>query len=170
MDNLYKDINGIIHGRDPWQEIESWLIPLTPEESAIILGQNQSAKDLRKQIVFDINKWRDGQEQENILFTHAGRNWDGGTTSKSRMDATLALTKAIGTLPSGFFWTSADDLDIPMNLVELESLAESLYAARGLRGFEIHSRQRQMKAEVEALTTIEALQAYPIGWSTEEPA
>lgn len=117
-----------------------------------------------------INQWRNQQEAENLVFTHAGRTWDGGIASKSRMDETLALTKVIGVVPEGFFWTSADDVDIPITLLELESLAEALYAARGLRGFEIHARQRQMKAEVSALTTIEEVQAYPVGWPTEVPA
>ena len=117
-----------------------------------------------------IRSWRGEQERENLLFDHGGYQWDGGIDSKSRMDETLALSGAIGALPDGFFWTSADDVDIPMELVELESLAEALYAARGLRGFALHARQREMKVEVAALTTIEEVQAYQVGWPEEMPA
>ncbi|MFP2768019.1 DUF4376 domain-containing protein [Oceanisphaera sp. KMM 10153] len=112
----------------------------------------------------EINQWRDAQEAENLQFEHGGHQWDGGTASKNRMAETLALGNALAALPAGFFWTSAADVDVPMTLTELQALADSMAAARGLRGFEIHSRQRQMKADVVALDTIEAVQSYVIGW------
>ncbi|MBU3823468.1 MAG: DUF4376 domain-containing protein [Candidatus Oceanisphaera merdipullorum] len=111
-----------------------------------------------------INQWRDQQERENLQFDHAGHNWDGGIDSKSRMDETLALATATGGLPDGFFWTTANNMDVPMDLAALQALASALAAARGLRGFEIHARQRQMKAEVEALPSIAAVQEYVIAW------
>ncbi|MBU3825197.1 MAG: DUF4376 domain-containing protein [Candidatus Oceanisphaera merdipullorum] len=111
----------------------------------------------------EINLWRDQQERENLSFEHAGVRWDGGMESKSRMDETLALS-AIGPLPPGFFWTTASNIDVPMDGAALQNLGNAMAAARGERGFEIHARQRQMKAEVDLLTTIEAVHAYTVGW------
>lgn len=112
----------------------------------------------------EINTWRDNQERENLLFDHDGQQWDGGVDSKNRMDETLALANALGGLPADFFWTTADNQDIPMDLPTLQALAGALAAARGLRGFDIHARQRQMKAEVAELTNIDAVTAYLVGW------
>lgn len=115
----------------------------------------------------EINAWRDDQEDANLLFEHGGHQWDGSTASKNRMAETLALGDALGSLPAGFFWTSAADVDVPMTLAELQALAAAMSAARGLRGFEIHSRQRQMKSDVVALDNIEAVKAYAVGWPQE---
>lgn len=115
----------------------------------------------------EINSWRDDQEDANLLFEHGGHQWDGSTASKNRMAETMALGDALGGLPAGFFWTSAADVDVPMTLAELQALAAAMSAARGLRGFEIHARQRAMKSEVMALDTIEAVKAYAVGWLQE---
>ena len=112
----------------------------------------------------EINAWRDQQERKNLQFDHASHNWDGGIDSKSRMDETLALAAALGGLPDGFFWTTANNIDVPMGLTDLQALASALAAARGLRGFEIHARQRQMKAEVDALPSIAVVQEYAVAW------
>lgn len=117
--------------------------------------------------LYYINVWRDTQEKANLLFAHGGYTWDAGTRSKARMEETLALADATGNLPEGFFWTTADNTDVPMTITELQALASAMAAARGQRGFEIHARQRQMKAEVSALTTVEAAHAYIIDWPSQ---
>lgn len=111
----------------------------------------------------EINQWRDKQIAENLLFAHAGHLWDGGADSWARVLETLALADTTG-LPDGFYWTTADNIDVPVTAAEVQSLASAMAAVRGQRGFEIHARRRAMKAEVQALTTIEAVQAYPVGW------
>lgn len=136
---------------------EDWEL-IAKEGDEWSLASHQQAKHS------EINSWRDDQEDANLLFEHSGHQWDGSTASKNRMAETLALGDALGSLPAGFFWTSAADVDVPMTLAELQALADAMAAARGLRGFEIHARQRAMKAEVLALGTIEAVQTYAVGW------
>lgn len=107
-----------------------------------------------------INAWRDEQEHGPIVFAHAGRSWDGGLSVRTRLQPMLSLPA----LPAGFFWTDAENNDVVVTMAELADLNAAHEAAIVLRGFEIHVRQRQMKAEVAALATVEAVRAYVIGW------
>lgn len=101
----------------------------------------------------DINTWRDQQEQDPV--EHGGHRWDADPTSRARIESVLLA----GAMPLDY-WTDADNVDRPMTLEQLRAL----YAAIVQQGGRIHDRQRQMKTEVAALTTIEAVQAYPVGW------
>lgn len=107
-----------------------------------------------------IDAWRDQEENAAIVFTHAGRTWDGGLKVRTRLQPVIALPA----LPSGFFWTDAENNDVPMDVLDIVELNAAHEQAIVTRGFEIHIRQRQMKTEVSALTTAEAVAAYTIGW------
>jgi len=122
--------------------------------------------ELRGQLTADINTWRDSQEGSGILFDYAGRRWDGGLTVRTRLQPVVALAQ----LPSGFYWTSANNEDVPMDLEALRELNAAHEAALVARGWEIHARQRCMKLEVAELDTAEALQAYVVGWPAETEA
>jgi hypothetical protein len=106
-----------------------------------------------------INAWRDQQELTTVA--HNGYRWDADPTSRARIESVLLA----GAMPLDY-WTDADNVDRPMTLEQLRAL----YAAIVQQGGRIHDRQRQMKAEVAALTTIDAVQAYPIGWPDEAGA
>lgn len=101
----------------------------------------------------DINTWRDQQELATV--EHDGQHWDADPTSRARIESVLLA----GAMPLDY-WTDADNVDQPMTLEQLREL----YAAIVQQGGRIHDRQRTMKAEVNALTTIDAVQAYPVGW------
>lgn len=101
----------------------------------------------------DINTWRDQQEQAPV--EHNGQHWDADPTSRARIESVLLA----GVMPLDY-WTDASNQDRPMTLEQLREL----YAAIVQQGGRIHDRQRTMKAEVNALTTIDAVQAYPVGW------
>lgn len=107
----------------------------------------------------EVNQWRDNQEQAPV--EHNGHRWDADPTSRARIESVLLA----GAMPLDY-WTDASNQDQPMTLDQLRAL----YAAIVQQGGRIHDRQRQMKTEVAALTTIEAVQAYPVGWPIEEPA
>ncbi|EGF4805991.1 DUF4376 domain-containing protein, partial [Escherichia coli] len=68
-----------------------------------------------------------------------------------------------GILPEGFFWTDAENNDVPMTAGELMALSEAAEKAMFTKGMEIHVRQRTMKKEIEALDDAEAILAYKIG-------
>lgn len=120
----------------------------------------QSAKDAKHA---EINNWRDTQESGSIIFTLNGHRWDCGKASQTRLAPVVAVAKS-GALPPGFFWTDADNIDVPMTADELTALEAAMQQNMVLQGFKIHERQRQMKEEVDKLTDYKVLQDYVPGW------
>ena len=107
-----------------------------------------------------IEAWRDSQERANIVFEHAARRWDGGLQTRQRLQSVVALTA----LPEGFFWTDAENNDVPVSLADLRAINAAHETATVMRGFEIHAGQRAMKAALELLELPE-LQAFdPAQW------
>ncbi|ENP6620412.1 DUF4376 domain-containing protein [Escherichia coli] len=123
-----------------------------------------TAREVKKQ---EINAWRDKQENGSIIFEFNGRGWDGGKASQARLSPVLAAAQA-DMLPPGFFWTDADNRDVELTTEELVQLAGAMTQAMVVEGFRIHERQRQMKEEVAALDTLEAIRSYPVGWTEVE--
>ncbi|ECC4031974.1 DUF4376 domain-containing protein [Salmonella enterica] len=111
----------------------------------------------------EINNWRDTQENGSIIFTLNGHKWDCGKASQTRLAPVVAVAKS-GVLPPGFFWTDADNIDVPMTADELTALEVAMQQNMVLQGFKIHERQRQMKEEVDKLTDYKAIQQYTVGW------
>ncbi|MED8996400.1 DUF4376 domain-containing protein, partial [Escherichia coli] len=111
----------------------------------------------------EINAWRDAQEQGNVVFEAEGYSWDASLTSKTRIEPVMALVTA-GALPEGFFWTDADNEDIPATEELLTSIYEGMQQALVEQGFSIHERQRQMKQEIAQLETVAEIEAYEVGW------
>ncbi|EGY1755911.1 DUF4376 domain-containing protein [Salmonella enterica] len=121
----------------------------------------------------EINSWRDAQENGSITFSLNGHKWDCGKASQSRLAPVVAVART-GALPPGFFWTDADNVDVPMTADELVSLETAMQQNMVIQGFKIHERQRQMKEEVDNLTTIDEVRKYIPDWppapdSTAEP-
>lgn len=126
---------------------QQWRIDaLSPAEVA----ERESA--YRQQLHAQIQQWR--AQQETGGFVHAGHRWDTDRDAITRMQSTL-LT---GTNPLGF-WTSADNVDVPMDFAGLQAL----WVAFVQFGGAVHVRQRQMKDEVAQLTG-DALLNYRVGW------
>ncbi|ECY4824605.1 TPA: DUF4376 domain-containing protein [Salmonella enterica] len=112
----------------------------------------------------EINAWRDAQENGSIIFTLNGHRWDCGKASQTRLAPVVAVART-GALPPGFFWTDANNIDVPMTADELTALEAAMQQNMVLQGFKIHERQRQMKEEVDKLTDYKAIQTYAVGWS-----
>lgn len=115
--------------------------------------------DLRTAAHAAIERWRDDQEHAGMKFWHAGRRWDGGLVVRQRLQPVLGLAA----LPDGFFWTDADNSDVPISMPALQSLSAAHEQALVLRGFDIHARQRAMKAEIADMDRA-ALLAFAPGW------
>ncbi|ECE6803536.1 DUF4376 domain-containing protein [Salmonella enterica subsp. diarizonae] len=111
----------------------------------------------------EINAWRDAQENGSIIFTLNGHRWDCGKASQTRLAPVVAVAKS-GVLPPGFFWTDADNIDVPMTADELTALEAAMQQNMVLQGFKIHERQRQMKEELATLADISAIRQYAVGW------
>lgn len=126
---------------------------------ACILTPPADVEALRSAARAQIEQWRDQQENEGITFVHDGREWDGGLIVRQRLQPVVSLPA----LPPGFFWTDRDNNDVPLTLSELRELSDAHEVALVTRGFEIHARQRAMKAEVADMDA-EQLQAFAPGW------
>ncbi len=111
----------------------------------------------------EINAWRDAQESGNYPFELNGHRWDCSKASQDRLAPVTAVARQ-GALPSGFFWTDADNEDIPMTADELISLEAAMQQNMVAVGWKIHERQRQMKEEVDKLTDYRSVQNYVIDW------
>ncbi len=126
-----------------------------PASQALQRSDAQAAAHAR------IEAWRDAQERAPIVFEHAGRAWDGGLQTRQRLQPVVALEA----LPDGFFWTDADNKDVPVSLADLRALNAAHETAIVLRGFEIHAAQRAMKTALETLELAQ-LQAFdPAQWT-----
>ncbi|EEP0994637.1 DUF4376 domain-containing protein [Salmonella enterica] len=131
------------------------IVPFTATPEMI-----QSAKDAKHA---EINNWRDTQENGSIIFTLNGHRWDCGKASQSRLAPVVAVART-GVLPPDFFWTDADNIDVPVTADELTALEAAMQQNMVIQGFKIHERQRQMKEEVDLLTDYKAIQNFMVGW------
>ncbi|ELD4017359.1 DUF4376 domain-containing protein [Salmonella enterica] len=147
------------HGRTFFSDLKAGKYgPVAP--FTITPAMIQAARDQKHA---EISAWRDNQENGNILFTLSGHKWDCGKASQTRLSPVVGVAKA-GLLPPGFFWTDADNIDVPMTADELVALEAAMEQNMVLEGFKIHERQRRMKEAVDALTDYDAIQNYTVGW------
>ncbi|HDH7113320.1 TPA: DUF4376 domain-containing protein, partial [Escherichia coli] len=102
-------------------------------------------------------------ESASYVFEFNGHRWDYGKETQARLEPSVAAARA-GKLPEGFFWTDADNNDVPMTAEALIALSEAAQQAMFAKGLEIHLRQREMKKAIEALNDADAVMAYAVGW------
>lgn len=145
-----------------WQQ--QWdVVPLTQQELDAIAAEAAQRRDAAMQAARTaIEQWRDAQERASMVFQHAGRSWDGGLAVRARMQPLVAL----GAVPAGFFWTDADNNDVPTDFAALQALNLAHEQALVAQGFAIHQRQRAMKEALPTMTD-EQLQAFVPGWVAE---
>ncbi|HGG6554846.1 TPA: DUF4376 domain-containing protein [Salmonella enterica subsp. diarizonae serovar 61:i:z] len=130
----------------------------------IVTPEMLDAARLSKQ--YEINDWRNQQENSSTTFSLNGHRWDCDKASQGRLSASLEATRS-NILPANFFWTDADNIDVPVKAADLESMSTAMNTTMFLQGFKIHERQRQMKEEVEALADYQAIKNYVVGWPEE---
>ncbi|HEC7511693.1 TPA: DUF4376 domain-containing protein [Salmonella enterica subsp. enterica serovar Muenchen] len=114
----------------------------------------------------EINGWRNQQENSSTTFSLNGHRWDCDKASQERLDTTLDAARS-NVLPANFFWTDADNIDVPVKAADLESMSTAMNTTMFLQGFRIHERQRQMKEDVDALSDYQAIKSYVVGWTKE---
>ncbi|ECI2309741.1 DUF4376 domain-containing protein [Salmonella enterica subsp. enterica serovar Infantis] len=111
----------------------------------------------------EINYWRGRQEGGNVSFDWNGHKWDAGKDTLARITPALIAASA-GKLPAGFFWTDADDNNVPVSADDLIQLNQEIAVAMVMQGFKIHERQQKMKQDIEALTRVNDILEYSVGW------
>lgn len=115
--------------------------------------------DLKERVLGGISEWRAAEEANEITVSAFGQIWDAGLKSLMRLDLALSIP----VLPEGFFWTTADNKDLPVTVAQLRELRVFMAEAVAAQGFNIHARQRAMKAEISELNS-EQLGAFVPGW------
>ncbi|HGB6108330.1 TPA: DUF4376 domain-containing protein [Salmonella enterica subsp. enterica serovar Thompson] len=147
------------HGRQIYSDLKAGKYgPVTP--FIVTPEMIQAAKDAKHA---EISAWRNTRENGSIIFTLNGHRWDCGKASQARLAPVVAVAKS-GALPPGFFWTDADNIDVPVTADELTALEAAMQQNMVIQGFRIHERQRQMKEEVDKLTDYKAVKNYVPDW------
>ncbi|EDQ2394462.1 DUF4376 domain-containing protein, partial [Salmonella enterica subsp. enterica] len=81
----------------------------------------------------EINGWRNQQENSSTTFSLNGHRWDCDKASQERLDTTLDAARS-NVLPANFFWTDADNIDVPVKAADLESMSTAMNASMFLQG------------------------------------
>ncbi len=119
------------------------------------IAQAETLAEAQAIVVAQINTWRDGEENRTPdTVTVNDVEWDCDPTARERI--VNVLTSDL-TVP---FWTDANNVD------RTDFDLQAIHSAIVYKGFLIHERQRAMKTEVAALTTVEDVQAYVVGWGS----
>ncbi|HEC8458494.1 TPA: DUF4376 domain-containing protein, partial [Salmonella enterica subsp. enterica serovar Poona] len=132
-------------------------------ENIIDLMTSEKARRTKRD---EINRWRDRQEEGNVIFEWNGHRWDASKASQERLSSILVLTRTAN-LPAGFYWTDADNNDVVVTPDDLISINENMTIAMVMQGWKIHERQREMKKEVDGLVRVNDILNYPVGWGGE---
>lgn len=143
--------------------------PISDEEAEQIRAKqvNSSRGDdeqLKAEAHAAINTWRDKQEEATVTFEYAGHTWDASLKTRERLRPALNLEQ----LPNSFFWTDADNNDVPMTKEELVVLDKEHETTLAQQGFKIHTRQREMKQQIQSMTREELLVFTP-SWAEVLP-
>ena len=126
-------------------------------------NDDMAVEEARRMKNAEINAWRDAREASGYVFEHRGRKWDYGKETMTRLGMSASAARG-GVLPEGFFWTDAENNDVPMTADELISLSDAAGKAMFRKGLEIHIRQREMKKAIAELSDSETILAYRVGW------
>ncbi|HFI1725311.1 TPA: DUF4376 domain-containing protein [Escherichia coli] len=126
-------------------------------------NDDMAVEEARRMKNAEINAWRDAMEALGYVFEHRGRKWDYGKETMTRLGMSASAARG-GVLPEGFFWTDAENNDVPMTADELISLSDAAGKAMFRKGLEIHIRQREMKKAIAELSDSETILAYRVGW------
>ncbi|NYV33702.1 DUF4376 domain-containing protein [Escherichia coli] len=130
-------------------------------------NDDMAVEEARRMKNAEINAWRDAMEASGYVFEHRGRKWDYGKEAMTRLGMSASAARG-GVLPEGFFWTDAENNDVPMTADELISLSDAAGKAMFRKGLEIHIRQREMKKAIAELSDSETILAYRVGWVTDK--
>ncbi len=136
---------------------EGWTLSPPLAFSTWVSGEWIQQLDLLQQAKSnEINAWRDSEElNSNAIVIVDDIEWDANPESRQRIESTIQSSF----IPP--FWTDASNKDQVITVEQLQRIQSEIVQL----GFRIHARQREMKAEIATLTTVESLSKYIIGWS-----
>jgi hypothetical protein len=97
-----------------------------------------------------------------VSYTSKGgitKTYQADPNSLSNLQNTLLGLQAAGATPSGFYWVSADNTQVSFAYADLQGLAAAMLA----QGWAVFQKLQTLKAQVNAATTVSAVQA--VVWS-----
>ncbi|EDJ2553376.1 phage tail protein [Salmonella enterica subsp. enterica serovar Poona] len=134
-----------------------------------VIRQGVIADVARAQKHDEINQWRNDQENADYTFTFNNHRWDYGKATQERLSLSVQMARQ-NKLPDGFFWTDADNNDVPMTSGELLNLSDAIDQVMFTKGMQIHVRQRQMKEDIDKLISAQDIVNYKVGWPEKNTA
>ena len=119
-------------------------------------GWVQQLAPIKKAKKAAVSAWRNAQEgASDTTVIINGIEWDADPNSRTRINGVLLASD----VPA--YWTDANNADQPITREVLQLMSDEITSL----GFLVHERQRTMKADIEDLRTVAAVEAYVIGWS-----
>lgn len=107
---------------------------------------------LRELKIAEVNHWRDHQLAQPVEY--AGNLFDFDQVSQFRV---LAVVMTGDGSPTGS-WTTADNIDVPADAAFMAGLYTAMLQQISL----VHSQQRDMKSDLQALTSAADIAAYRV--------
>lgn len=95
---------------------------------------------------------------QNVTFTTASgvtKAFQADPGSISNVQNMLAAYTAKGSVPTGFYWVSADNTQVPFTMADLQGLAKAM----GDQGWAAFQRLQLVKQQIQSATTVSAVQS-----------
>lgn len=96
--------------------------------------------------------------QQPVSYTSKGgitKTYQADPPSVSNLQNTLLGLQSVAATPSGFYWMSADNTQVPFTFADLQGVAAALLA----QGWAAFQKLQNLKTEVLAATSVSAVQA-----------
>lgn len=107
----------------------------------------------------EINAWREAQEEGPFTIEYEGRQWQVGAKALQRIDTTASMRNIAG---STFYWSDAENEDVPLTGEQLQGLRDAMFAAMAKRNNDLYKQSRAMKEALNRLTDLPAIRAFKI--------
>lgn len=106
------------------------------------------------------NLERAARLQSGVQFE--GHLFDSDATAMANVAEALNMLNAGMTVPEGFTWRTKENVNIPFTAAEIQGLATAMF----MRKNAIYQASWAIKAEIEAMTTVAAVEAkdLSVGW------
>lgn len=129
------------------------LIEITETEFNQLLNPEKSLDEVKALKISEINIWKTQQESSTTATVTALENqWDADPTSRAKLDSYLSVSY----VPS--YWTDSNNVDQVVTLEDMQAIQIAILEWL----FTIHDKQRTMKADIAALTSVDDVMAYAI--------
>ncbi|MEO6147184.1 MAG: DUF4376 domain-containing protein [Sulfuriferula sp.] len=89
-----------------------------------------------------------------LPVSYMSTTFQADTGSQDVLSKTLAALTPIGAAPAGFYWADANNMQVPMTLVQLQGLAAAMMS----QGWAAFQHKQTQKAAIRAAITVAAVQ------------